>query len=208
MKEYSVVMSLVDLIPVVLFAVTAIILQRDLYYKMSKGAFALFSAGTIDIIAAGTLKALYKLLYALKICDFDKLNQMFFPVQSIGFLLAGIAIIAMLVHKQESHVTVMSTAPVLFSGTMIFVVCMIAGLGCINGGLSYIAVKMKKPAAVVLLIAAFILLLCMGYLSTKDFDKAYMNWMAEIINIAGQSCFFFATRILHKNNLAEFELNS
>ena len=50
MKDYSVSMALVDFIPVILFAVAAVMLQRDLYFKMSKGAFALFAAGTIDII--------------------------------------------------------------------------------------------------------------------------------------------------------------
>ena len=38
---------------------------------------------------AGFLKALYKLLYALGVCDFQPLTQRFFPVQALGFLLAG-----------------------------------------------------------------------------------------------------------------------
>ena len=50
MKEYSVLMALVDFIPVFAFAAAAVILQRALYNKMSKGAFALFAAGTIDVI--------------------------------------------------------------------------------------------------------------------------------------------------------------
>ena len=70
MKQFSVWMALCDFIPVVFFAVAAVLLQRDLYNKMSKGAFALFAGGTIFIIFAGSSKALYKLLYALGICDF------------------------------------------------------------------------------------------------------------------------------------------
>lgn len=64
MKEFSVLMALADFIPVVLFCAAAVILIRDMYNKMSKGAFALFAAGTIDVICAGSLKAIYKLLYA------------------------------------------------------------------------------------------------------------------------------------------------
>ena len=45
MKEFSVGMALTDFVPVILFAIAAILLQRDLYAKMSKGAFALFAAG-------------------------------------------------------------------------------------------------------------------------------------------------------------------
>ena len=103
MKDFSISMALVDYVPVICFAVAAVILMRDLYNKMSKGAFALFAAGTIDITCAGALKATYKLLYAAGICDFEALNAMFFPVQSIGFLLAGIGMLAMLCHKQTKN---------------------------------------------------------------------------------------------------------
>lgn len=54
MKQFSVWMALCDFIPVVFFAVAAVLLQRDLYNKMSKGAFALFAGGTIFIIFAGS----------------------------------------------------------------------------------------------------------------------------------------------------------
>lgn len=127
MNQFSVPMALVDFIPVILFAISSVVLQRDLYNKMSKGAFALFAAGTIDIVAAGALKALYKLLHAAGVCDFKRLNAMFFPVQSLGFLLAGAGIAAML--------------------------C------CLR----------------------------MGYLSSRDFTQAYLNRMAEGINVMGQS---------------------
>ena len=104
MKEFSVSMALVDYIPVLCFAMAGVILMRDLYNKMSKGAFALFAAGIIDIVCAGALKATYKLLYALGVCDFEALNNMFFPVQSIGFLLAGIGVVAMVCHKQTKSI--------------------------------------------------------------------------------------------------------
>ena len=48
MKEFSVLMALVDFLPVALFAAASVILQRELHAKMSKGAFALFAAGTIE----------------------------------------------------------------------------------------------------------------------------------------------------------------
>ncbi len=100
MNDFSISMALVDYIPVICFAIASVILLRDLYRKMSKGAFALFSAGVIDVTLAGALKATWKLLYAAGVCNFEALDHMFFPVQSIGFLLAGIGILAMLVHKQ------------------------------------------------------------------------------------------------------------
>ena len=205
MKEYSVLMSLVDMIPVGMFAVGAIMLQRDLYNKMSKGAFALFAAGTIDIIGAGFLKALYKLFYALGICDFEVLSKMFFPTMSIGFLLAGLGVLALLCHKQ-GETAALSVAPPLFAGTFIFVAFMVLGLGAIYVGLVSMAVKLKKKWLIATMVLGFFCMLCMGYLSSKDFDKAFMNWVAEGMNFAGQGLFLFNAVMLRKAGLEKLKL--
>jgi len=189
---------------VAFFAAAAVILQRDLYNKMSKGAFALFAAGTIDVICAGALKALYKLLYAAGVCDFEPLSQMFFPVQSIGFLLAGIGVLAMLLHRRES--TLLAAAPPVFSGTFVFVTLMVAGLGCMDGALICMAGKLKKRGAWVLFVISFLCCLSMGYLSSKDFADASMNWIAEGINILGQGMLLLGTLALHRAGLKELKL--
>ncbi|MBQ1870873.1 MAG: hypothetical protein II147_01665 [Lachnospiraceae bacterium] len=190
MKEYTVCMALLDFIPVILFGIASVILQRALYPRMSKGAFALFAAGTIDIICAGSLKALYKLLYALKICDFEVLSDLFFPVQSIGFLLAGLGVVAMITHKQGEKLY--SVAPAVFSGTMIFVVLITIGTIMLEGGLMVLAARKKSAVAVVLLVISLICLLGMGYISSRDFAVGYWNWIAEGINIVGQAAFLIA----------------
>lgn len=197
MKEYSVVMALVDFLPVIFFLVGAVILQRFMYDKMYKGQFALFAAGTIDVVTAGGLKALYKLLYALGICDFGPLNTLFFPLQSIGFLLAGFGIIAYIFHGREKNLT-MAVAPPLWTGTFLFVGIMCAGLALLDSGLVVYAVRKKKPGIIVLVVISFFCCLCMGYLSSKNFDRAIFNWMAEGINVAGQFCFMIAAILLNK----------
>ena len=209
MKDFSVGMALVDYIPVICFAIASVILMRDLYYKMSKGAFALFAAGTIDITLAGGLKATYKLLYASGACDFEALNAMFFPVQSIGFLLAGVGILAMLCFNQkEKGSAVLAIIPPLFKGTFVFVGLMVAGLGIMDAVLSIIAVKMKKPWLIAIFSLSFICSLGMGYLSSKDFTEAAMNWIAEGVNVVGQGAFLTGVYLLHKNGLADVELES
>lgn len=205
MKDFSVSMALVDYIPVIFFALASVILMRDLYNKMSKGAFALFAAGTIDITCAGALKATYKLLYATGACDFEALNDMFFPVQSIGFLLAGIGILAMLCHKQ-SEAAVMAVAPPVFSGTFVFVGLMVAGLGIMDAVLCILSAKLKKPGLIALFVLSFVCSLCMGYLSSQDFAEASMNWIAEGVNVVGQGALLAGAVLLHKNGLAELEL--
>ncbi len=202
--DFSVPMALVDFIPVVLFAIAAIILQRDLYNKMSKGAFALFAAGTIDIICAGALKATYKLLYAAGVCDFEALNHMFFPVQSIGFLLAGIGLVAMMCHNQKETLAVV---PPVFSGTFVFVGLMVAGLGLMDAVLCILSAKLKKPAFILLFVLSFVCSLGMGYLSAQDFAEASMNWIAEGVNTVGQGSLLVGVLLLHKNGLATLSLD-
>jgi hypothetical protein len=206
MNDFSISMALVDYIPVIFFAIASVILLRDLYNKMCKGAFALFSAGVIDVTIAGALKATWKLLYASGVCNFEALDAMFFPVQSIGFLLAGIGLLAILVHKQSKN-ALMAAAPPVFSGTFVFVGLMVAGLGIMDVVLCILSTKLKKPWLIAIFALSFVCSLCMGYLSSQDFAEAAMNWIAEGVNVVGQGTLLLGAILLHKSGLAELELN-
>ncbi len=238
MNEFSVGMSLVDYIPVILFTSATIILIRDLYNKMSKGAFALFAAGTIDVIAAGFMKASYKLLYALGLCDFKSLSNVFFPMQSLGFMLAGLGILALILHRQTENpskvkqnntrlygaagviviiLAVMllilgrnvdrTKTPGYFSGTFVFVTLMVLGLGFMDAGLSVMSVKVGRKGLVALFVLSFFFSLCMGYLSSKNFEKASMNWIAEGVNTVGQGLLLLASVLLHESGLENLRLH-
>lgn len=203
MYHFTIPMALMDYIPVAFFGIAALLLQLDLYGKMRKDAFAMFAAGTINIFLAGFLKATWKLLYAAGICDFAALNTMFLPVQSIGFLLAGVGIILMMTTKKNAMVAV---APPLFSGSVIFIMMMVLGLGSICTVLSIIAVKMKKKGAMVLFILAFAASMGMGAMSGQDVTQAWVNWVEQGINCAGQGMLMWGVLILHKAGLKEFQI--
>ena len=205
MKDFSISMALVDYIPVLFFAIAAIFLMRDLYNKMSKCAYALFSAGTISVTIAGALKATYKLLYAANICDFEALNNLFFPLQSIGFVLAGIGMLAMQIHSNK-QTAVAAVAPPVFSGTFVFVGLMIAGLGLMDIALCILSAKMKKAWLIVLFALSFVCSLRMGYLSSQDFARASMNWIAEGVNVVGQGTLLWGVWLLHHNGLANYQM--
>ena len=193
MNEYSMLMGLIDFLPVLLFLIAAVILQRSLYDYMSKGAFALFAAGTIDIVIAGLLKALYKLLYAMEICDFERLNQMFFPVQALGFLLAGLGVFAMVSFPQKTGKKLYAVgAPAVFSGTFVFVGMMVLGAAFLNFGLASVAFKKRKKLTGFFFVLTFFGELAMGYLSSRDFTSASANWTAQIVNSVGQGLFMLA----------------
>ncbi|MBQ5535208.1 MAG: hypothetical protein IIU01_00475 [Oscillospiraceae bacterium] len=203
MYEFTVPMALVDYIPVLLFGAAAVLLQRDLYNKMPKYAFACFAAGTINLFIAGFLKATWKLLYALGICNFQSLNTMFLPTQSIGFLLAGLGVVLMLAGRKRR---VLAVAPPVFSGTMLFISMMVLGLGTICTGLSIVAVRMKKSSAALLFVLSFLCSMGMGYLSSRDAASAAVNWIEQGVNCVGQGAMLLGALTLHRAGLRDYQL--
>jgi hypothetical protein len=198
MYHFTIPMALMDYIPVAFFGAAAFLLQKDLYHKMGRTAFSLFATGTGCIFMAGFLKAMWKFLYAARICDFTALNTMFLPMQSMGFLLAGIAMVLMLTTRKP--VLAAAAVPV-FSGSVVFIIMMMLGLGAICTVLSILAAKMKKNAAAVLFILAFAASMCMGAMAGQDSTQAWVNWTEQTINCVGQGFLLWGVLILHKNGL-------
>ncbi len=223
MNVSDILMGFIDLIPVGAFLGAAILLQRMLYNKVSKGAFAVFSAGTITVFVAGFLKAIYKILLTLRICSFLPLSSQFFPSQTVGFFLAGVAVLAILCHHQGNNTVACVAAPTLFAGivfayqgdysdllnnpfngTMIFVVLMCLGVIVFDGGLAFICAKNKCWVATALLIVSLIFTLGMGYLSTKD---AMNDWIKELVNSIAQGSLLAATLVMKKKGMDRPDVN-
>ena len=198
MYNFTIPMALMDFVPVLFFGAAALLLQKDLYNKMSRTAFTLFATGTVNIFAAGFLKAMWKLLYAAGICDFAALNTMFLPVQSIGFLLAGVGIVLMISSRKKVMAAV---APPLFSGSVIFIMMMTLGLGAICTVLSILAAKMKKHGAIALFVLAFLCSMGMGAMAGQDVTQAWVNWTEQAINCVSQGLLLWGVVILHRNGL-------
>lgn len=197
-KEFSVPMAIVDYVPVIMFGIACFILIKSFTKNMNKAQFALFACGTIDVFIAGFLKATYKLLYATNVCDFEALNNIFFPVQSIGFLLAGVGMIWYVLKDKKVYTL---AVPPVFSGTFVFVGFMCGGLLLLDVALCIIAKRMKKPWLMALFIVSFVCSLCMGYLSSKDFAQASMNWIAEGVNVLGQGLLLTGVLILNNKRI-------
>lgn len=199
MYHFTIPMALMDFLPVLFFGVTAVILLRDLYNKMFKGAYVLLAAGAVNVFMAGFCKALWKLLYAANICDFVALEEMFLPVNSLGLLFLGLSLIGMLCWKKQGGA--LSVAPPVFAGSMPFIMMMVVGLGGLCAGLSVLAVKMKKGAVMLLFIGSFVCAMAMGYLSSQDSTLAWVNWAEQSINTASQLCLMLGVIALHRADL-------
>lgn len=199
MYNFTVPMALMDFVPVVFFGVSAVLLLRDLYDKMFKGAYALLAAGSVNVFMAGFCKALWKLLYAANICDFVVLEQMFMPVNSLGLLFVGLSVVGMLIWKRKG--AMLSVAPVAFKSSMPFIMMMVVGLGGLCAGLSVVAVKMKKAPVMIVFILSFLCAMAMGFMSSQDSTLAWVNWTEQGINTVSQGCLLLGVFLLHKAGL-------
>lgn len=202
MYNFTVPMALMDFLPVAFFGVTAVLLLRDLYNKMFKGAYALLAAGSVNVFLAGFCKALWKLLYAANICDFVVLEKMFMPVNSLGLLFAGLSLIGMLCWKRKN--VILSAAPPVFASSLPFIMMMVVGLGGLCAGLSVVAAKMKKAPVMILFILSFVCAMAMGYMSSQDSTQAWVNWAEQSINTASQLCLMLGTVVLHRAGLKDW----
>lgn len=201
--DFSVSMALFDFIPVILYAVSSAVLQQGLYSRMTRGGFAAYCGGCTLVTVAGAYKALWKLLYALNICDIQALNYCFMPIQAIGFLIAGAALTVYVFSKRGKECAPVLYAVPVFTGSMPFIFGMVLGLFFVQLSYAVIAARKKRYGAMVLFTAGFFLQMAMGYLSTKDFSQAYMNWAAEAVNTAAMLTLLFGARDLRRNVLTE-----
>ena len=202
MYNFTIPMALMDFVPVIFFGVTAVLLLRDLYNKMFKGAYALLAAGSINVFMAGFCKALWKLLYAANICDFVALEEMFMPVNSTGLLFVGLSLVGMICFKRKG--ATLSVAPVAFTSSMPFIMMMVLGLGGMCAGLSILSVKMKKGKFMILFLASFVCAMAMGYMSSQDSTLGWVNWAEQSINCVSQGCLMLGTIALHKAGLKDW----
>ena len=201
MYNFTIPMALMDFVPVVFFGITAILLLRDMYNKMAKGAYALLAAGSVNVFLAGFCKALWKLLYAANICDFVALEEMFMPVNSLGLLFVGLGMIMMICQKKR---VMLSVAPPVFASSMPFIAMMVLGLGGMCTGLSIVAAKMKKVPVMILFILSFVCAMSMGYMSSQDSTLSWVNWVEQSINAVSQLCLMLGTIALHKAGLKDW----
>lgn len=202
MNGITVFMALVDSIPVILYFIATVILQRDLYNKLSKVRFALLSAGSIMVLLGGIYKVTWKLLYALGVCDYRLLSDVMFPMQAPGFFLVFAALLGG-IKKSENTYATYAVAPVLYTSKIFFII--INTIGSIGSAaiLAIESLKRKNKNGAILFGCSILFVLVMGGLGSKFDDSSAMNWVSQIINIVTQGSFLAGVIALHSSGLAE-----
>lgn len=200
MGGITVAMALVDCVPVALFLAAAVILQRDLYAVLPKGAYSLVAAGSIMAFLGGFMKALWKLLYALGVCDYVLLDHALFTLQGPGFLLFFLGLTALLMprHGHREATGALVAAPASVTTSVPFIVMQVVGLGGAQVVLAVSAARRGSRLAPVAFALAFVLMLGMGYLGAKFDDTSGMHWVAQLTNTLSMAAFLWGTLLLHR----------
>ena len=201
----TVTMALVDCVPVILFMVAAVILQRDLYDLLPKGAYSLVAAGSIMAFLGGLMKALWKILYATGVCDYVLLDHALFVLQGPGFLLFFLGLTGLFwwgrasgENNAEPAALAAGAAPAATTTSIPFIVMQVVGLGGAQVLLAVAGARRGSRLAPVAFALAFVFMLGMGYLGAKFGDSSSMHWVAQLTNTLSMACFLWGTLLLHK----------
>jgi len=197
-------LAVCSVFPVVLFYIAAFILLYDFYKEMSKGTYTVLACGMMMIGMAGTAKAIWALLYYYGICDFPQLEGLFFPLMSLGFSLSGVAMVVHLffLHPKLKKMT-LAVAPVVFDGTMMFVLLTVGGMLCFYIALVKRAFQRKRAGAVVLYVISLISFMVMGMLVNWELSGSQLSEVMVCANYAAESALLGAILIMHKARLKE-----
>ena len=201
MNEINIPMALLDFVPVIFCGFTAAFLIGGFRKRMTAVQSAFFSAGAIMLVTGGFMKALWKLLFALGICDMTALTEQFFPNQAAAFLFLSVSTIGMLAKNKNlsgSRVYSVAAVPVVASH-LPFIIVMTWGLVAWYIGLVISAVKLKRRNAAVLIAIALVVMLTHSALGTKfDSAKGILHWIAESQNAVAQFLLMLGAWIMNK----------
>ena len=195
MNDITLSMALVDFIPVIVCAASVMIQIRVFRAKMQTLFYVLFVLGGIMLVAGGVLKALWKLLYALELGDFQLLSDQFLPVSGAAFVLLAVASIRMLIGSGRSGYQYAFMA----SSRIPFIAMMFFGMTGWYMSLSVLSFRLKKKGIGLLFILAWIIMTVTSMFSTKfDSAQSAMHWIAEVINIFAQLMLLTGTIALRR----------
>jgi len=223
-EDYSLIMGLMDLLPVILFALAGCVLIKVMFNELKKPFAVLLCSGVTLSLTAGLFKAIWKILLSLNICDFYPFDVMFMPTQSLGFVLMGVGLISLLFNKKEekgvtTNAVVLPLLLIMLAGTpakqvdgnIAFIAMLVIGEAMIATSLCYLSVKNKNWLCLVLFIISFICLMVMGAIkplsSKMNLSVTAANWIEETVNIVAQASLLTGCYLLNKKGFFAFRDN-
>jgi hypothetical protein len=196
MDTYPVSLALVDFLPNMAFLIGAYFLVKTALICSGKGVGRMLMAGTLLVFLGGTLKALWKLLYAAEIADIQWMSQIQFVLLAFGFLAICVTVIYMVRKSRKPAKGGIVLGMAMWKLPFLFLMTL-TSIGA-EGILAYISFQRGEKIAGMAFAVGVMGLLAMGSLASADQTLA-MQWIEESINTLGNGGFMLGSILLHRS---------
>ena len=167
-ETYPFALALYDFVPVAFFLVGAIFLVRMATQMCGVRCRRFAIVGSLLVFLCGFLKAVWKLLYATDVGDFQLLSESQFALLAPGFLVLLIIVIWMA--QGERMIRERDAVPMLAIAVWkipLLIVMTLASMG-VQGILTYMSFQRGEKLAAVGFIVAFLCLVGMGAMASGE----------------------------------------
>lgn len=194
MDEYPLMLSLVDFIPNIAFIAGIFYLLKFIKIKPDRKIYNLLFIGGMLVFSGGMLKALWKLLYTMKIADIVIMSEAQFVLLAPGFLMMFLAMI-LFIRKKEPSLSGAVLAMAAWKIPFLAVVTL-SSIG-FYASLAYMSFKRRCVLGTVGFILALVIMLGMAGMAGGEQTIA-SQWIEEGVNSTGQVIFALASYLLYR----------
>jgi hypothetical protein len=201
-ETYTVALALFDVVPVVLSVIGCWFLAR-LSTRVVPAVGGVALAAVAILAVGGGSKALWKIILTTADSDITWMEQLLFPLLSVGFTLLAWAVWSGLVGRTVpwwpfALVLALGIAGAVAARSMQPLLGVTATMSLITSGLGVRwAVRERTPAAGVLFVLGMVSAIVLAFLgSDRIVQTLAMQWIEESVNVAGQACFLLASYLL------------
>ena len=197
-ETYTLSLALYDFAPVTFFLIGAIFLTMIATRMCGARCRRLAIAGSLLIFMGGFLKAVWKLLVALGVGDFQLMSEIQFVLVAPGFFALLIVVIWM--GRSERTKTPAETAlmPAIAVWKIPFLIVMtLTSMGTM-GILTYLSFQRNTRPAAAGYIVAFLCLVGLGAMASGEQTIA-RQWIEQTVNTVGQLGFMVGGFYLYRN---------
>lgn len=223
-------MAFVDAIPVVVFLFAALTIMKDFGEDVKEkglSGYMLFSSGALMLFAGAILKVAWKTMYALNICDYTTFSESFFPMQTLGFCMAGMGIMDYIC-KDRKKATIIKvvygaimfaictffimafsgaakegwtptgTEVFVYESHMPFLLGTFVGFMTLQISLMVLAVKRKKKLLIIAFAFSMFFMIVEAFAGSMFDGSSIMHWIAQYIHLFAEIGLLIGAKGLYK----------
>jgi hypothetical protein len=194
-ETYSLGMALFDFTPVVFFLVGGLYLAKIVFSSLQKHLGWVFISSVLLIFLGGALKATWKLLFCLNICDIQWMSEAQFVLMSIGFVGMLIPILSLARYDKQKNSQIV-VAMALWKIPLLLIMTL-ASLG-VYATLALISNRKHLRWTAVGFMIPFFGVILMGFLASRS-QTVGLQWIEQSLNSVINISFAISSYTLCRN---------